>query len=700
MIKNRSFITDFSAGELSQKMKGRFDLPAFAKGGQTVKNFLAISQGGLTKRPGTKWLGSTKSNAAARIIPFVYSEDESYIIELSASEMQIWRNVSGVPTVVASTSTPVYNATQIWEVQVAQNHRGIYFAHPSYVPNALIRTAQDIFLWGAISYLYYAGATRTSHNTSNVVGNETLVVTATITGVNQQGTLRVKYATGQADEYTYTSWDGVTFSGVSPPLARTYDNGDTVVVGHEYDSDGATTPFAGASNYPRAIAIFNGRFWFLGSNLDRQRIWASKPYSDVYDGDILTVDMRMQDILVSVRTEQTPQAEWSDATIPETEAVTYVRAVITDASGIQIDIGSDKNDSISWAVPARDLIIGTTAAEWIIPSTTTARSPSARMESRVGTSTIQPVFVWDILAYLQSANKQLRAATYSQEGGGYKPPDLTRLADHILGTGAVQMGFQQQPRCLLFFPRSDGELAVLTYEPDGGVLAWQRWVHGNGTFTSVAVIPEDGVDVVYVVALRNSKYYLEKLTDPFPSSQSDLVLMDSSYDVTADPNSIVDVSDVLTAAWLDTTQTGAEKITVFQDGLEAGTETVSSNTVDLSAYSGTQVTVGLPYEHRLETMPVQGQDAVGQMQMKDKRVATLFLRLYRSMAFKVIDDDDWTVANADAVAVGTDADVWASVDVEIPYPDARMDGDGAVRIVGEDAKPLTILAMSMEVVHG
>lgn len=71
----------------------------------------------------------------------------------------------------------------------------------------------------------------TSHATLNTVGGNTFECTANIAaGTPTAGYLRVVYAAGVEDLYTYTSWSGKIFSGVSPVLARTYDSGDTAYV--------------------------------------------------------------------------------------------------------------------------------------------------------------------------------------------------------------------------------------------------------------------------------------------------------------------------------------------------------------------------------------------------------------------------------------------------------------------------------------
>ena len=687
----KKILTDFSAGEFSEKMKGRFDLPAYSKACLTLENMMVTSQGMISKRAGTEYVGQCRGlTNISRIIPFVYSDTESYVIELIAGALQLWRGGS----VIASTETPGWSASEIWEIQYAQDHRGLYMVHPSMAPVALIRTAQDSFSYGAINWLYNAGGSDTSHAADNDAGDVTLIIQESIGATTpQQGLLRVKHATGQYDEYTYTSWATSTYSGVQPGLARDYDGGDTVIAGNSYDSDDATTPFSGANNYPRTITIFAGRFWFGGSNLDRQRIWASAAYGDTVDSGSLYLDMRMYKTLVSKRQEQTDFAGWSVATEPETEEVTYTRIVISDDVGIQIDLGSDQNDTILWMAPGTDLFVGTTAAEWVIPRAVTARQIGAIIGSRSGSAAIQPHFTWDILPFMPSSKKQLRAYRYDKDAsGGYKPPDLTRLADQVIGAStAREYDVQKEPRCMIYVPRVDGQIAVLTYEPDAGVLAWQRWIHStNTTFLSVAVIPESGVDTVYCTVKRGSNYFLEKFADPFPVSQSNIKNMDSLYDITADDlNFGVGGGTFQAMTWL-----ASLTVTVVEDGLVAGTEDVdAAGDVDLSGYSGSQIYIGLPFTHKVETMPIVSIMDSEAFPMGEKRVAQVSFRLYRSMTLKVIYAS-WTVADADTYSLG---DTWYTGDVEVDFP-GDYDKDATIRVVGKDAYPLTIQAIMAEVV--
>lgn len=76
--------TNFSAGEIDPKLYGRTDLAIYGKGARTVKNFIPTKQGALVSRPGTVYVCETKSSAAARLVPFVYSDADSYVLEFTS----------------------------------------------------------------------------------------------------------------------------------------------------------------------------------------------------------------------------------------------------------------------------------------------------------------------------------------------------------------------------------------------------------------------------------------------------------------------------------------------------------------------------------------------------------------------------------------------------------------------------------------
>lgn len=84
--------TNFSSGEFSPLLMGRVDIAKYPNGVDTLENFLIMLQGGITRRPGTRYVASTKDNGIARLMPFQYSADQDYVMELSDGYIRMYSN--------------------------------------------------------------------------------------------------------------------------------------------------------------------------------------------------------------------------------------------------------------------------------------------------------------------------------------------------------------------------------------------------------------------------------------------------------------------------------------------------------------------------------------------------------------------------------------------------------------------------------
>lgn len=96
-------ITSFNSGILSPTLSGRIDFNKYTSGMQTCYNAIPLPQGGVTRRPGTKYLGTTYNNLQGRIIPFIFSEDQAYILEFTDLLMRVWADDGLVQTVDSNT---------------------------------------------------------------------------------------------------------------------------------------------------------------------------------------------------------------------------------------------------------------------------------------------------------------------------------------------------------------------------------------------------------------------------------------------------------------------------------------------------------------------------------------------------------------------------------------------------------------------
>ena len=77
----------FAAGELSQKLHGRFESELYKQGVKTLKNFVPLLQGPAKRRPGTYYAADAEQQAAngSRLVPFYFGDEQIYEKELAVS---------------------------------------------------------------------------------------------------------------------------------------------------------------------------------------------------------------------------------------------------------------------------------------------------------------------------------------------------------------------------------------------------------------------------------------------------------------------------------------------------------------------------------------------------------------------------------------------------------------------------------------
>lgn len=82
--------TSFTAGELSPELMGRPDLRAYENGARFLRNVFILPTGGIVRRPGLRHLAALPG--LARLIPFEFSTEQTYLLALSAGSITVFRD--------------------------------------------------------------------------------------------------------------------------------------------------------------------------------------------------------------------------------------------------------------------------------------------------------------------------------------------------------------------------------------------------------------------------------------------------------------------------------------------------------------------------------------------------------------------------------------------------------------------------------
>jgi hypothetical protein len=134
----------FQGGELAPTLHGRSDLPQYAVGLARCRNFYAAPHGVLLSRPGTRYAGAVKDHAKkVRLIPFVASATEVYVLEFGDLYIRWWRDGAQQQAAAGGAfelASPFLEA-DLPLLKYAQDEDVLTLTHPSYTPRELRRVA-------------------------------------------------------------------------------------------------------------------------------------------------------------------------------------------------------------------------------------------------------------------------------------------------------------------------------------------------------------------------------------------------------------------------------------------------------------------------------------------------------------------------------------------------------------------------------
>jgi hypothetical protein len=158
MQKIRVPINSFQYGEVSRSAMMRTDSPVYNASAQSLKNMVVMAEGSLIKRPGLKnhyrFNDITKDTSKvfqSYIVPFVFSDDEKYLISLENAKVRCFRITNGslslVSTLTADTNSNAlpFDDDYLHQYTHAQYGDVMFICHPLFMPRMLIRTGLTSF---------------------------------------------------------------------------------------------------------------------------------------------------------------------------------------------------------------------------------------------------------------------------------------------------------------------------------------------------------------------------------------------------------------------------------------------------------------------------------------------------------------------------------------------------------------------------
>ena len=356
-----------------------------------------------------------------------------------------------------------------------------------------------------------------------------------------------------------------------------------------------------------------------------------------------------------------------------------------------------QSDIVRWLASMGQLVIGTVNREYRLGAQGSgdALTPSnvkLTGQSRKGSADIAPVDLGNAILFVQRTGKatnhgrRIRELTYNYVSDSYDGKELTLLAEHITGSGIVEMALMSSPFQILWCVTADGELVGMTYEKEQEVIGWHKHVT-DGLVESVAVIPGDNQDELWMIVKRTingtTKRYIEVMEDfDWGDDQEDCFFVHCGLSYDSTPATVFSGLEHLEG----------ETVDILADGEIQAQQVVTSGQITLGA-AASVVHVGLPYTSYLQPLDLEGGSAEGISQGKPKRIHSVAVNFYETRGNCYIGQDSATLETIDfGDNDHTPPPLYSGIKDDFNFP-ADWKNEGTVLIKHSGPLPCTVLSI-------
>ena len=565
-----SIQTNFSTGELDPLLRARVDLSAYSNALEKATNVVCQPQGGIRRRPGSRYITSLPNSGAesaangVRLIEFEFSTSDSYMLCFTHNRMYIFKNgvlitnINGTGNPYLSTSGVSLTGSTLANVVWTQSADTLIVVHPDISPVQIVRGATDAS-WTANAvtfdsipkYAFTVSVTNPAGTLtpSGVSGKVTLTASSSVFTAGSVGQYVNATPQGRAKIVKYTSGTSVDAITEFP-----FFNTSAIANGSwDYES-GYESVWSSTKGWPRSVTFHEGRLYFGGSKSRPSTIWGSKVG--------LFFDFEATEGL--------------------------------DDDAVEATLDTNTFNAIVDIISGRDLQVFTTGGEFYVPQSgldpVTPTNFFVKTASRNGTK--QGIRVQQLESgtlFVQRQGKSLNEFAYTDTQLTYVTQKISLLAGHLLKNPsrmALRRSVATDENDLLLVANADsGTMAVFSLLRAQNVIAPSEFITVDGSYVDVNV----DISTIYTVVKRNvngaNQYYVEIFDNT--------LLTDCAKSGTGVVSSVA-MSHLAT-----------ETVNILEDGTVQANQVVpSGGTVTLPRASASSYELGLPITVEARTMPV------------------------------------------------------------------------------------------------
>lgn len=545
---------NFSSGEVSPAFYAATDRAAYARGLRTCRNATVLRTGGLTNRPGTQYLGSTKADGVARLIPCVFSDEFNFLLEFGDGYVRFWRDgellqgtVSGawadasayLQGVIVSNGGTNYVCLQSHTSSAANDEPGVGANWEDYwyaltdtiyeLPTPYQDTDLDALRYAALPFQLVLVHPSYAVRTLSLVSTALVwwgIEVETFIQTSQDAPTNLVASVGGTGGFTY-GVTAVDAEGNESELSNTDETNNTATA-----FTNCTLTWTAASGAAKYNIYRNtlGVFGKIGESttttyLDDQPFASSLTGPPTAAVDFSTTNnypsavATHQQRLILGATNNNPDKMWASVTAQPFNFT--VRDPIEDSDMVSWRQVSKRAVEVRHLLDiAERLLSFANIGEYVIRGNDAGvlvpDSINPVQLSYNGSGGLEPLPIDDTALYVQARGNQIRNLVPSNQDG-YTGTEVSWTANHLLDGYALDAwAYQEVPHSTVWMVRDDGAMLSLTYFRDAGVIGWAKH-DTDGSYESVATVEEGTTDAVYVVVNRTingvTKRYIERFTD-------------------------------------------------------------------------------------------------------------------------------------------------------------------------------------------
>ncbi|MBI2798970.1 MAG: hypothetical protein HYX63_01585 [Gammaproteobacteria bacterium] len=553
-------------------MAGNVTTPRYQSGAKTMENCHPVLQGGAKRAAGSRFSAETKtSSKKSRIIPFVFSTTQAYILEFGDLYLRFYKDKAQIGPAYEIVSP--YTEADLFGIEWTQAADTMFIFHPSYYPRRLTRLADN--LWKLVQAPFKVepseetGTLGTMTATLSALSGAITVTAASAIFQNADVGRQVASGLGIATITSFTSTTVVNatvvdaFSSVN--LAANAwtitESPKTTCTPSAAGPEGAVITLTTAANAWNAADV--GKYVKTNDGL----VEITSLTSAVIANGTVRMILASTAAAASGGWRLQPKL-WNDLNGYPSCGTLFEQHLITAGSpafpqrmdatriGLYLDFGSGTGGSDGFAyemvseqynrilhlVSGRVLVPLTTSGEFSVTgSNISAVGPTnilVRNPSNYGCNGVRPVRVGHLGVFCQRAGRKLRTVVYSAQTEAYAAPDLTWFAEHVTTSGIVDMTYQQEPDSLIWAVRADGTIALCTLNVDiqgqyqaeyqQSSIGWARRIT-DGLYESVATIPYQGADQTWVLVKRTVNGVTKRYVEVIDALNTDAAITGTTF---------------------------------------------------------------------------------------------------------------------------------------------------------------------------